>query len=92
MGEVTKFRVDQVAQRTIEELLDIMAKYGKPRIHCLDNFEWVCVCEVFVTGKGIDFKISSDFKCASALNAVQQCYDRMMEALNNIDKRITKEN
>jgi hypothetical protein len=90
MGEVAKFKPSiEMHEKSIEVLFEQMVKYGKPRLHCLDGLEWVCVCEIFVTGKGIDFKISSDYKCTTPLNAVQQCYDRMMEALNSIDKRIT---
>jgi hypothetical protein len=56
-AEVTEF----TAFKDIEASLNELCKYGKPRLFSFGNNQWHCTLEAFVQGKGIDFKVSSEF-------------------------------
>ncbi len=73
---------------TLEEVLHDFTKYGRPRLQCMDDLTWYCAIEIFVTGKGIDFKIASDFKQKTPLNAAQQCHERMRDAMRDISDKV----
>jgi hypothetical protein len=75
---------------TLEAVLKDLTKYGKPRISCHDDMKWYCAIDVFVTGDGIDFKVASDFKQVTPLNAAQQCHERLREAMKNIADKVKK--
>lgn len=75
---------------TLEDLLRDFTKYGRPRLQCRDDMTWYCTIEIFITGKGIDFKVSSDFKQTTPLNAAQQCHERMRDAMRDISNKVPK--
>lgn len=75
---------------TLEQLLDQMTLYARPKLHNMDDGTWYCACDMLVTGVGVSFKIASDFKHPTPVSAAQQCYDRMLDALRSINDSSTK--
>lgn len=75
---------------TLEGILLDFTRYGRPRLQCMDDMTWYCAIDILVTGKGIDFKVASDFKQKTPLNAAQQCHERMRDAMRNISDQVTK--
>lgn len=70
---------------SLEELLNELAKYGKPRIAHTGS-GWYCAVEMYVSAAGVDFKVDSDFGMKSPMSAATQCASRMNQALRDIDK------
>lgn len=68
---------------TLDDALAALAKVGRPRIHCLDDGTWYCVCEMHVAASGVDFKVASDFKQTTPRAAVDQCASRVAAALRS---------
>lgn len=68
-------------QYTLEWLLDEMSKFGRPRLSRMDDGNWHAAVELNVTGSGVDFKIRSDFRHPTHLEAATVCYERMCESL-----------
>ena len=83
---VIKTQVAQPDLTTLDDVLSDFVKYGRPRLQCMDSMKWYCAIEVFVTGKGIEFKVESDFKQPTPLSAARQCHYRMLDALRDIAK------
>lgn len=69
---------------SLEECVDKLCAYGKPRFQCYGNGEWYCAVEMFVQGKGVEFVIASGFRETSMLNAARVCYERLEKALNDL--------
>lgn len=67
--------------QSLEELLDEMCKYGKPRLSRTDA-AWVCTCEMHVASEGATFEVRSTFKEPTALIAAQVCMQRIKETLS----------
>lgn len=75
---------------TLEGVLQDLTKYGRPRLSCMDDMTWYCSIEVFVTGKGIDFKVASDFKQKTPLNAAHQCHERVRDVMRDISEKVNQ--
>ena len=68
----------------IEEGLMKLCEYGKPRLASQGNGEWYCAIEMYVQGKGVDFKIASDFGCKSPQASISECIERLQKALKDL--------
>lgn len=69
---------------SLEELLLELAKYGKPGVTMLSASGWWCKCELYVTGKGVEFKIDSETKHANPRSAAAECYARVVKTLREL--------
>jgi hypothetical protein len=70
-------------QHSVEECLIELEKYGNPRLVKMKN-GWYSKIEVFVTGKGIEFEVSSEFSCRNPQDAINQCHARLVDAFKRI--------
>lgn len=70
----------QLPNATLEELLNAMLQYGKPRVSYLSE-GWYCSVEMNTNALGARFEIASNFKHESALSAARQCMERAQEAV-----------
>lgn len=70
----------------LEGGLKKLCEYGKPRLSSQGNGQWYCSLDMYVQGKGVEFKIASDFTHPSMLEAVQICYERLEKVLKDLDK------
>ena len=68
----------------LEECLLKLCEYGNPRLSCTGNGQWYCALDMFVQGKGVEFKVASDFREVSMQHAVNACYERLMKALADL--------
>ena len=68
---------------SIEECLLELRKYGHPRITGHKN-GWFAKIEVFVTGKGVQFEVESEWKSSDPKAAINQCHARLIEAMRKI--------
>jgi hypothetical protein len=73
-----------ITVNSIEEGLYELCKYGKPRLSCMGKDEWYCNIEMWVQSKGVEFKIASEFKHSSPVEAVSVCIQRLKQALNDL--------
>lgn len=64
------------ASITLEELLLVATKYGKPRLS-FHGSGWYCAIDMNTTTPGSDFKVASEFGIATPMQAVTQCLDRV---------------
>lgn len=69
---------------TLEGYLLNLCRFGKPRLCSQANGKWYCAIDMFVEGKGVEFKIASEFGEPSMLEAVRVCYDRLIKALKDL--------
>lgn len=88
MNNIAHIQAFKPEQHTVEECLIEMEKYGYPRIGKFKS-GWHSHIEVFVTGAGVDFEVKSQFSHATPASAVNQCYDRLIKALNQIKEGTT---
>ncbi|EKD89532.1 MAG: hypothetical protein ACD_33C00046G0013 [uncultured bacterium] len=73
--------------KTLEELLNELSKYGEVSIRYFKDKTWYCCIDMFVIGEGISFKIASDFKQPTAMNAAETCRERLISALKDIGNK-----
>lgn len=89
VGMSTNLAIDEAFKpelRSLEECLDELQKFGKPRVSKLRG--WNASIEVFVTGKGVEFQINSDFSHETPKEAVNVCYERLLIAIRKIKETI----
>ena len=67
---------------TLEEYLDELSRYGKPRLGLYGG--WSADLDMFVTGKGTEFKITSGFDHTTPLSAVAECHSRLIDTLRGL--------
>lgn len=67
---------------SLEELLFILARHGKPRVSQFDDGTWNCTVNMRVASQGVTFEIKSDFNQKTPSEAAMQCLNRMIETLN----------
>ena len=73
---------------TLEQTLDALCVYGKPRLHKMDS-GWYCVTECFLYGcKGGNLDVKSDFGKPTALSAALECHERVMNIVNNLSQTV----
>jgi hypothetical protein len=71
--------------KSLEELLEFLCRYGEPMMW-KGKAGWHCKIEVFVTGQGMKFEISSDSKHPTLHEAAECCIKRLVEAFTAIEK------
>ncbi|MCK5601803.1 hypothetical protein KAR91_08045 [Candidatus Pacearchaeota archaeon] len=70
-------------QHSIEECLVELEKYGHPRVSKSKN-GWNSSIDVFVTGKGVEFEVRSEYGMKTPKVAINQCYERLIQAIQKI--------
>ena len=68
---------------TLEDCLAELEKYGNPYLS-KDDGTWSCRVDVFVTGKGAEFKVRSDWSHKTHAEAANQCLARLIAELKRI--------
>lgn len=48
---------------------------------------WVCQCEMFVTGEGVNVEIKSDREHRTIEAAIQQCLDRCINCIEDLKNK-----
>ena len=69
---------------TVEEYLEELSRYGKPRLGLFGG--WHANVDMFVNGEGTEFKIASSFDHNTPLSAVAECHSRLMDTLRGLQK------
>ena len=71
----------------LSTLLTLMLQYGHPALYHLQS-GWHCSCEFFCHGKGVEFKVRSDFGHQTPEIAAHTCLERMYDSLNQIGVKL----
>lgn len=66
---------------SLQELMEEMRDYGLPRLTMPDKNGWYCAIDMYTNALGAEFKVASEFKHRTTIDAVEQCYIRMKSAL-----------
>lgn len=72
----------EAREKTTDEILDELSDYGEPWISKFGS-EWKCSVDVFVTSKGVTFKVKSD-GLATPHKACSDCHRKLFYALKRI--------
>ena len=75
----------KIEDLTLEEHLEQMRFYGKPRVSLQSN-GWYCVIEMNTNTTGTSFDVKSEFDCESPRLAAKMCHERMLNALKELTK------
>lgn len=70
---------------TLEQLLNALQRYGEVGLSFMGD-GWYCRVNMFVSSKGAEFKIASEFKLPTHLAAARQCYERIQQTLKDLNK------
>jgi hypothetical protein len=65
------------------EALKYLCNYGNPRVSRI-NGGWCSSMDMFVSGKGVEFEIKSEFNHKTPEKAVEQVIERMVDALKKL--------
>ena len=63
--------------------LQAMEMFGHPKLSKLKD-GWHSWIQVFVSGKGVEFEVKSDYGHKSPIDATRECSERLVKALNQI--------
>ena len=74
--------VREVREKTTDEILNELSAYGEPWLSKF-NSDWICSVDVFVTGKGVTFKVKSE-RCMTPQKACSDCHSKLSHALKRI--------
>ena len=74
-------REEFVAINTIEEGLEKLCRFGRPRLSQMDDGCWLCALDMFVQGVGVEFKIRSDYKLTDPRSPIIQALERVYDTL-----------
>lgn len=75
----------KVEDLTLEEHLEEMRYYGKPRVSLMSNGWYSCI-EMNTNTTGTSFEVKSEFDCQTPTLAAKQCHERMLNALKELTK------
>lgn len=78
--DITPDRLIQEAA-PLEQLLVNLQKFGQVNVHSFKDGSWSCSVEMVMRAQGSDYKIRSEFDHATPRAAVEQCTDRVNEAI-----------
>lgn len=67
--------------RLLEEVIEELTRYGRPRLYCSSDMLWSCVVEMNTIATGAEFNIRSDHKHPSPMAAALQCRERVLAAI-----------
>jgi hypothetical protein len=81
-----KSKFYQQDQPTLEEILEELKHYGKPRVGMYSEEGWHCNVEMNTNTVGADFKCASDFKQPTPTTAAKQCLERVLKAVEQYRK------
>lgn len=70
----------------LEQLLQELSKYGNPRVSKMKS-GWYAAVDMFVVGRGVEFKIDSEFK-SDHVTAAKECLDRVYAALTSLKDKM----
>lgn len=68
----------------IEDGMSKLCEYGKPRLSYHGNGNWYCALEMYVQGRGVEFKVASEFDHKSMQLAISCCIERLQKALKDL--------
>jgi hypothetical protein len=75
----------KVEDLTLEEHLEQMRYYGKPRVSLMSDGWYSCI-EMNTNTTGTSFEVKSDFNCPTPTLAAKQCHERILNALKELTK------
>ena len=78
-------KATKVEELTLEEHLQQMRYYGKPRVSLMSNGWYSCI-EMNTNTTGTTFEIKSDFDHPTPTAAAKQCHERILNALKELTK------
>lgn len=78
-------KATKVEELTLEEHLQQMRYYGKPRVSLMNNGWYSCI-DMNTNTTGTTFEIKSDFDHATPTLAAKQCHERILNALKELTK------
>lgn len=78
-------KATKVEELTLEEHLQEMRYYGKPRVSLMNNGWYSCI-DMNTNTTGTSFEIKSDFDHATPTLAAKQCHERILNALKELTK------
>lgn len=78
-------KATKVEELTLEEHLQQMRYYGKPRVSLMSNGWYSCI-EMNTNTTGTSFEVKSEFDCQTPTLAAKQCHERMLNALKELTK------
>lgn len=81
-SELTATRIEAM---TLDEVLTALLMYGHPRLGHYDK-GWYSKVEMFVSAKGVDFTVASEFGHATAVRAAAECLQRTVKTLSEVGK------
>lgn len=85
---LTLFKNETKVETSIDDLQDLMQymiKYGKPRISYISN-GWYCGVEMNTNTAGSSFEVKSEFGHPTPMAAAKQCHERILNAIKAITK------
>lgn len=76
----------KIEAMSLDTVLDTLLRYGHPRLSHIGK-GWYCCIEMFVSAKGVDFKIASELNHLTAGMAARECLERTAATLNDVAMR-----
>ena len=74
---------DLLNDLSLEELLEGMKRFGKPRLSFMGD-GWHCCIDIYVNTKGCSFEVKSKFGCKTAISSVIECCNNMISAAEKV--------
>lgn len=78
-------KATKVEELTLEEHLQEMRYYGKPRVSLMSNGWYSCI-DMNTNTTGTTFEIKSEFDHPTPTLAAKQCHERILNALKELTK------
>jgi hypothetical protein len=75
----------KIEDLTLEEHLQQMRYYGKPRVSLMSDGWYSCV-DMNTNTTGTSFEVKSDFDHTTPTLAAKQCHERILNALRELTK------
>ncbi len=82
---ISELTATKINAMTLEEMLAALLAYGHPRVGHY-NQGWICKIEMFVSAKGVDFTVASEFGHATAARAAAECLQRTVKTLSEVGR------
>jgi hypothetical protein len=75
----------KIQDLTLEEHLEQMTYYGKPRVSRMSN-GWYSSIEMNTNTTGTTFEVKSEFDNHTPTMAAKQCHERILNALKQLEQ------
>lgn len=83
--ELARFNDDiKFDSLSTDEALEMLCKYGRPKLGVYGVRGWCCSIDVFINGKGVSFDVTTDFKQETPNEAVRNCLRLLNKAIKEI--------